>query len=85
MTKPKVTLPKFSLFNEVITLDIKEYGSKYVMWLVDSFTQFMQGKLINNKKAETIIDAINTTWNLNVGNPSVGYFADNKGEFTKIK
>ena len=66
VTKPKVTLPKSSSFNKMMTLDLKEFGSKYILWFVDSFTIFMQGKLINNKKAETIIEAINNTWNLKV-------------------
>ena len=69
----------------MVTLDLKEVGSQYILWLVDIFTMFIQGKVINNKKAETIIDSINTTWNLNIGYPSVGYFTDNGGEFSNIK
>ena len=53
--------------------------------MIDSFTCFIQGKLIMNKKADTIIDVVNTTWNLNVGFPSVGFFADNGGEFANTK
>ena len=64
--RPKVNLPKSSSFNEVVTLDLKEVGSKYILWIIDSFTKFIEGKLINNKKAETIIDALNTTWNYNI-------------------
>lgn len=45
--RPKVSHPKPSSFNEVVTLDLKEVGSKYILWLVDSFTKFIQGKLIN--------------------------------------
>ena len=85
VTRLKVTLPKSSSFNEVMTLYLKEMGSKYILWIVDSFTKFIQGKLIHNKKVEPVIDAINTAWNYNVGYPSVGYFADNGGEFANIK
>ena len=45
----------------------------------------MQVKLISNKRVETIIDAIKNTWNMNVGLPLVGFFADNGGEFVTIK
>ena len=83
--RPKVTLPKSSSFNKVVTLDLKEMGSKYILWMVDSFTKFIQGKLIHNKMAETVIDAINTAWNCYVGYPSIGYFADNGREFANIK
>ena len=61
VTRPKVSLLKSSSFKEVVTLDLKEVGTKYILWMIDSFTKFIQGKLINNKKAETIIDAFKTT------------------------
>ena len=72
-------------FNEVVTLDLKEFGSKYILWMIDSFTRFIQGKLISNKKAETIIDTINITWNLNIGFPLVGFVAENGREFANVK
>ena len=59
MVKPKVSLTKVGSFNEVVTLDLKEFGSKYVLWCIDSFTRFIQGRLIPNKKADTIVNAIN--------------------------
>ena len=62
VTRPKVSLPKSSSFNKVVTLDLKEVGSKYILWMIDSFTKVIQGKLIN-KKAETIINALNAAWN----------------------
>ena len=85
VSRPRVTLPKATSFNEVVTLDLKEFGSRYMLWMIDSFTRFIQAKLIWNKKAETIIDAINVSWNLNVGFPSVGFFADNGREFANVK
>ena len=48
-------LPKSSSFNDIATLDLKEFASRYVFWMVDSFSRFIQGKLISNKKANTII------------------------------
>ena len=46
VSKPRVALPKVTSFNEVVILDLKEFGSKYILWVIDSFTRFMQGKLI---------------------------------------
>ena len=66
-------------------LDLKEFGLKYFVWVIDSFTRFMQGKLISNKKADTIITALTDSWVMNVGFPSQGFFADNGGEFANIK
>ena len=53
--------------------------------MIDSFTQFIQGKLIPNKKADTIIQALTDSWCMNVGFPSQRFFADNSGEFANIK
>ena len=51
--KPKVALPKVTDFNQVVTLDLKQFGDKYVLWAVDSFTRFIQGKALKNKQADT--------------------------------
>ena len=85
LAKPKTALPHSSTFNQVVTLDLKQFGEKYVLWCVDSFTRFVQGKLISNKQAETIIDAINECWNLPFGIPTIGYYADNGTEFRNVK
>ena len=85
VARPKVTLPKTRSFNEVVTLDLKEFGTKYVLWMIESFTRFIKGKLIANKKADTIIQALTDTWCMNVGFPSQGFFADNGGEFANVK
>ena len=73
----RVTLLRVTSFNEVVTLDVKEFSSKYVLWMVDIFTRFIQGKLITNKRADTIINAVNDGQCMNVGFPSVSFFADN--------
>ena len=78
-------MPKSRSFNEVVTLDLKEFGAKYILWMIDSFTRFIQGKLITNKRADTIIQALTDSWCMSVGFPSQGFFADNGGEFANIK
>ena len=45
----------------------------------------MQGKLLNNKKADTILQAITDSWCMSLGFPSHGFFAYNAGEFQNIK
>ena len=68
-----------------MTLDLKEFGTKYVLWMIDSFSRFMVGKLLTNKRADTIVQVIMDCWCMNVGFPSHGFFADNGGEFSNIK
>ena len=53
--------------------------------MIDRFLRFMIGKLLNNKKAETIMKAIIDHWCMSIGFPSCGFFADNGGEFANIK
>ena len=84
IARPRVTLPKSTLFNEIVTLDLKDFGSKYIIWMVDSLTRLIKGKLISNKKADTVISAIMDTWCMSVGFPTTGFFADNSGEFVNI-
>ena len=85
VARPIVTLPKASSFNEVVTLDLKEFGNKYVLWMIERFLRFMLGNLLNNKKGETNMQAIMDHWCLSVGFPSCGFIADNGGEFGNVK
>ena len=80
-SKPKVALPKVTDFNQVVTLDLKQFDGKNVLWAVDSFTRFIQGIVINNKKAETVIEALSSVWCLHFGYPNHGFLADNGSEF----
>merc|ERR1712112_461937 len=85
LVKPKIALAKGGSFNEIVTLDLKQFGSRYVLWCIDSFTRFAQGKLIYNKKADTIVNALIECWNLPFGIPSIRYYADNGTEFKNVK
>ena len=57
--RPKSSLPKSSDFNQVVTLDLKKCQDKYILWIICSFTRYMQGCLIPNKEAETIFSPQN--------------------------
>ena len=61
--RPKVSLPKVMDFNEIVSLDCKQFGSKNVLWMVDTFTRFIQGKVLKNKEALIVVDALNEAWN----------------------
>ena len=76
-----MALPKVTDFNQVVTLDLKQFGDKYVLWVVDSFTRFIQGLVLKNKQAETVAEAIHTIWCLRFGYPSRGFWEDNGNEF----
>ena len=52
---------------------------------IDAFTKFVQGKLLRNKKAEMVVNAINECCNLVFGIPGVGYYANNGTELKNVK
>ena len=43
VVRPRVSLPELTSFNEIVTLDLKEFGKKYIVWMIDTFTRFIQG------------------------------------------
>ena len=78
-------LPRATSFNEVVTLDLKEFGSKYILRMIDAFLRFIVGKLFPNKRVDTIIQVLTDSWCMSLGFPSHGFFADNGGEFSNVK
>ena len=76
-----MALPKVTDFNQVVSLDLKQFDEINVLWMICSFTRFCQGVVLKDKYAETIVEAMNTTWNWRFGFPSVGFWADNGTEF----
>ena len=53
--------------------------------MINLFSRFIVGKLILNKKADTIIQVLTDSWCMSLGFPSCGFFADNGKEFSNIK
>ena len=41
----------------------------------------LPGRVIKDKKAQTVLNAMNEAWNWRFGFPSRGFCADNSGEF----
>ena len=74
---PRVSLPRATSFNKVVTLDLKEFGSKYLPWMINAFSRFIVGKLIMNKRVDTIFQVLTNSWCMSLGFPSHGFFADN--------
>ena len=52
--------------------------------MIDSFKRFIHGKLLDNKKANTIIQALTDMWHMTIDFPSKGFFTNNGGRFTNI-
>jgi transposase InsO family protein len=79
--RPKIHISKVTDFNQTIALDLKHFVKGEVLWMVDCFTQFIQGIVIKDKSAETIVDSIMSAWSWRFGIPQDGFFSDNGSEF----
>ena len=84
-SKPSVVIPRATDFNSIVTLDLKEIGKKYILWMVDAFSRMIAGVVLKDKKAETILEKLEMEWCLRYGYPSIGFYADNGGEFRNYK
>ena len=84
-SRPVVAVPRASEFNSIVTLNLKEFGKVYVLWIVCVFTRMMRGVVLRDKKAESIIKGLYSGWCLTFGFPTVGFYVDNGGEFRHYK
>ena len=80
-SKPSVAIPRVADFNSVVAVDLKTMGNNNILWMICSFTKFIKGFVIRDKLPESIIKGLHGSWCMNFGFPSVGFWADNGGEF----
>ena len=58
---------RMSDFNAVVTMDFKEIGKVYILWMVCAFMKMIKGMSMKDKKAESIIENLSNRWYLNYG------------------
>lgn len=86
-SRPKTGLPRAMEFNEVVSLDLKEFreDNVHVMYCVCEFSKLTRGKIVKDKKPETIVKAVVDLWilggGIGPGYPNKGFYSDNGGEF----
>ena len=47
-SKPTVAIPRSSDFYVVITMDLKEMGKMYILWMVYAFTKIIKGMVMKD-------------------------------------
>ena len=83
--KPVVSLPTVSDFGEELMMDLKEVKVgpyKYIFHMIDGFTRYTTSGFMTNKKPETIVNNMTTSWVSNYGRPKRCWL-DVRGEFNK--
>ena len=78
--RPVVCMPMASKFNEVIAMDLKAWGNKYFLVIVDLATRYSMATVIGNKYATTIVKALFKSWIVVFGAPGK-ILSDNGLEF----
>lgn len=80
-SRPVVTFPLASEFNEVIAMDLKFIDGTPILHFIDHATRYSMACRVRNKRAETIVESVLTHWIRVFGYPSRYFLTDNGGEF----
>ena len=80
VSKPIVAMPIASNFNDVLATDLKVWGSKYFLVMIDVATRYCLAVVISNKNPSTIITNVITHWVALFGAPRA-LWSDNGGEY----
>ena len=83
--KPAVAIPKATEFNSIVSMDLKIMGDKYILWKVCACTKYIQGRVSNDNKPDTVVKALHRGWCLPYWYPTIGFWSDNEGEFRNSK
>ena len=78
--KPAVGFPLASQFNQTVAMDLKQFGDKYMLHMVDHLSRYSAACIIDNKRKETIVNGIMEHWVRIFGSPNK-FLSDNGGEF----
>ena len=80
--RPAVALPMANSFNDVVSMDLKKWGDKWILHLIDMFSRFSVSVFISRKRPCDVIDKIMTCW-VGAGFGVMGsILTDNGGEFS---
>ena len=84
-SRPSVAVPRATEFNTMVAVDLKVIGDKNILWMICGFTKFIRGIFLKDKTPESVIKGLHGAWCLDIGFPTVGFWADNGGEFKNHK
>ena len=79
--RPCVALPMASVFNEKVAMDLKKWGSRWILHLIDMWSRLTLSVFIDRKKPSTVINKIMLHWVAHFGTME-SILHDNGGEFS---
>ena len=79
--RPAVSLPMASRFNEKVAMDLKSWGNRWILHLIDMWSRLTVSIFIDRKKPSVIIDNIMLHWVGTGFGIMQSILSDNGGEF----
>ena len=80
--RPSVALPMAKQFNEKVCMDLKKWGGKWILHMIDMWSRFSVSVFIERKRPKDVIEKILMCW-VGAGFGIMGsIFNDNGGEFS---
>ena len=67
--RPSVALPRAQDFNEILTMDLKIWKGKNILYMIDMFTRYTVATVIPRKYPGEVIDAVMKYWVKHYGIP----------------
>ena len=80
LPRPAVCFPRARQPNINVSLDLKQFGKRYLIHFIDHYTRFSSGSVIEDKKPESVMKALNYDW-LRFFGPPRSILSDNGREF----
>ena len=76
-----VSFPLASSFNEVVSLDLKQWDGGYILHMIDVWSRYSMSTFIEKKMPQLVIDSLMKRW-IAIFGVMKGIISDNGGEFT---
>ena len=80
-SRPAVALPMATRFNQKVCMDLKKWGDKWILHLIDMFSRLSISTFISRKRPSDVIDKIMTCWVGAGFGVMEAILTDNGGEF----
>lgn len=79
--RPVVAMPMAKKFNEKVAMDLKKWGDRWILYLIDMWSRLTISVFIDRKRPQDVIEKIMTHW-IGAGYGVMGaVMTDNGGEF----
>ena len=80
--RPVVAFPMASQFNQKVCMDLKKWGNRWILHLIDMFSRFSVSVFVERQMAKAVLKKIMQSWTGAVFGIIEGILNENGREFT---